>query len=498
MDLVVKSAIPIQQKTACLVVPVYDKRRLGPSGQALDVLSNEGFSETLAAQAFSGESGHCLLLNGLAGIAAPRVLAVGCGKFGKTDQQSFRKLASKAAEKIANSGATDAISYLTEVEVTDAGIGWKTLQLGITASATSYRFTQCKSTSENTKAWSRMSLNVAETAELKAARKGAAAAEGIAKGMELCRDLGNLPPNICNPVYLAKEAGKLSKSYPALKVEILDQKTMQQLGMGALLAVAQGSDQAPRLIEIGYYNGGKRKPIVLIGKGITFDTGGISIKPAAAMDEMKYDMCGAASILGVMRSVAELELPLNIIGLVPSAENMPSGSACRPGDIVTSMSGHTVEILNTDAEGRLILCDALTYAAKFKPELIIDTATLTGACIIALGHHVSGLMSNDQALAQDLIQAGEISGDRCWQLPLFDEYQASLDSNFADFANVGGRPAGSITAACFLSRFVKKQRWAHLDIAGTAWRSGASKGATGRPVPLLMQYLLNRARRAPQ
>jgi leucyl aminopeptidase len=280
-------------------------------------------------------------------------------------------------------------------------------------------------------------------------------------------------------------------------VQVFDRAAMDKMGMGALLAVARGSHEPPRFIVIEHRGAGKNaKPVVLVGKGITFDTGGISIKPAPEMDEMKFDMSGAGAVLGTLKAVGELELPLNVVGLVPTTENMPGGQAVKPGDIVKSMSGQTVEILNTDAEGRLILCDALTYAERYEPSVVIDIATLTGACVIALGHVASGLFSNDDALAQEVLTAADAAFDRAWRLPLWDDYQDQLKSNFADFANIGGRPAGSVTAACFLARFTRKYKWAHLDIAGTAWRSGKEKGATARPVPLLTQFLVNRARKA--
>jgi leucyl aminopeptidase len=318
----------------------------------------------------------------------------------------------------------------------------------------------------------------------------------IAAGMALTRDLGNLPPNLCHPSFLADEARALAKAHKNLKVEVLDEKKLRELGMGSFLAVAQGSEQPPRLIVLNYQGADKAdKPYVLVGKGITFDTGGISLKPGLNMDEMKYDMCGAASVFGVFQAVLQLQLPINLVGLLACAENMPSGRATRPGDIVTSMSGQTIEILNTDAEGRLVLCDALTYAERFKPQSVIDIATLTGACIVALGSNVSGLMGNNDTLIRQLLKAGESADDRAWQLPLFDEYQEQLDSPFADIANIGGPKAGTITAGCFLSRFAKQYHWAHLDIAGTAWISGGKdKGGTGRPVPLLTQYLLDRCK----
>jgi leucyl aminopeptidase len=308
--------------------------------------------------------------------------------------------------------------------------------------------------------------------------------------MALTRELGDMPPNICTPSYLAETAQSLAKNY-GLECEILDEDGMEGLGMNSLLSVGKGSSEPSKLISLSYKNAGDDQPIVLVGKGVTFDSGGISLKAGAGMDEMKYDMCGAASVLGTMRAVAEMELPINLTVVVPTVENMPAHNASKPGDVVKSMSGQTIEILNTDAEGRLILCDALTYCEKFNPSVVIDVATLTGAVIIALGKHHSGVMSNDQALADDLKEAGNTALDTVWQLPLDDEYDELLKSNFADMANIGGREAGTVTAACFLSRFTKDYRWAHLDIAGTAWDSGLKKGATGRPVPLLTQYVIN-------
>lgn len=322
-----------------------------------------------------------------------------------------------------------------------------------------------------------------------------AVAQGIAmvEGMNLAKDLGNLPPNICTPTYLGKAAQGLAKK-ANLKVEVLGLKQIEALGMGSFLSVAQGSDTPPQFIVMRHQGGKTNEaPIVLVGKGITFDTGGISLKPGEAMDEMKYDMCGAASVIGTMYAAALMKLKKNVIGVVPTCENMPSGRATRPGDIVKSMSGQTIEVLNTDAEGRLILCDALTYVERFKPKAVIDVATLTGACIIALGHVHSGLFSDDEGLVNALTKAGKASLDTVWRLPLDAAYHEQLKSNFADVANIGGRPAGSVTAACFLSRFTEKYKWAHLDIAGTAWKSGAAKGSTGRPVPLLLNYLLEQS-----
>ena len=329
----------------------------------------------------------------------------------------------------------------------------------------------------------------------KAIKLGIKEGHAIAEGMNLTKDLGNLPPNICTPTYLANQAKKIAKDFK-MKSTILSQKQIEKLKMGSFLSVAKGSRLEPKFIIIEHQKGKKSsKPVVLVGKGITFDSGGISLKPGAAMDEMKYDMCGAATVLGVMKTIGLLNLPLNVVGLIPACENMPDGLAVKPGDIVTSMSGQTIEILNTDAEGRLVLCDALTYAERYKPETVIDIATLTGACVIALGHHASAVFSKSDDLANDLLAAGKKSIDKAWRMPLWDEYQPLLNSNFADIANIGGRAAGSITAACFLSRFTKKYSWAHIDIAGTAWNSGANKGATGRPVSLLSQFLMHKSKK---
>jgi leucyl aminopeptidase len=317
----------------------------------------------------------------------------------------------------------------------------------------------------------------------------------IAEGMDLTKLLADLPGNICTPTYLAEQAIRLGEKCPKLTVKILEEADMEVLGMGSFLSVSRGSRQPAKLITLDYQGGEKNsKPIVLIGKGLTFDAGGISLKPGLGMDEMKYDMCGGAAVLGTLQAAAQMNLPLNIIGLIPSSENMPDGDANKPGDILTSMSGKTIEVLNTDAEGRLILCDTLTYAERFNPDVVIDLATLTGACLVALGRIPSGLLGNDDDLCNDLLAAAEISNDSLWRLPLWEEYQELLKSNFADLANIGGKDAGTITAACFLSNFAENFRWAHLDIAGTAWRTGPTKGATGRPVPLLSQYLINRAK----
>nr|MBP6712235.1 leucyl aminopeptidase [Propionivibrio sp.] len=357
-----------------------------------------------------------------------------------------------------------------------------------------YRFDQFKSKkNENHSKLRKLAFAVEQRSELALAEDALLQGQAIAEGMALAKTLGNLPGNVCTPTYLADTALQIAEDH-AIQCEILERADMEALGMHSLLSVAKGSHQPPKLIVLQYKGGEESdKPLLLIGKGITFDSGGISLKPGEGMDEMKFDMCGAASVLGTLKAVALMKLPINLTVIVPTTENMPGGAASKPGDIVASMSGQTIEILNTDAEGRLILCDALTYAERFSPDAVIDVATLTGACVIALGHVATGLFANDDALARELLSAGDEALDRAWQMPLWDDYQDLLTSNFADMANIGGRPAGSVSAACFLSRFAKKYEWAHLDIAGTAWKSGAEKGATGRPVPMLAHYLLKRA-----
>tara|TARA_B110000238_G_C16127343_1_gene439814 strand:- start:1851 stop:2948 length:1098 start_codon:yes stop_codon:yes gene_type:complete len=356
-----------------------------------------------------------------------------------------------------------------------------------------YKFDQMKSIkAEKKKGLKKFTIHLSSRSAMKKAEIAISQGIAITAGMDMARDLGNLPGNVCTPSYIAKQAKQLAKGNKQLKVEVLEEADMRKLKMGSLLSVGMGSREPAKLVSIEYKGGkAKDKPIVLVGKGVTFDTGGISLKGGAGMDEMKYDMCGAASVLGTISAIAELKLAINVVGIVPTTENMPDGLATKPGDIVTSMSGQTIEVLNTDAEGRLILCDALTYAAKFNPLYVIDIATLTGACIVALGKVPSAVLGNDETLINSLIASGKTIEDKLWELPLWDEYQEQLDSNFADIANIGGRDAGTITAACFLSRFTKKYKWAHLDIAGTAWKSGAEKGATGRPVPLLTQFILD-------
>jgi leucyl aminopeptidase len=441
-----------------------------------------------------GKTGSTLLLHNVPGLTAERVLLVGLGKEREFHDKAYRDAMRTTVKALSDLGVAEAFLYLTEAPVKKRDLAWNVEQAVLVAEEASYRFEQMKSKPGDTKKGLRkLTLAVSKRGEMAAATAAADRGQAIARGMKLAKDLGNLPGNVCTPTYLADQAKALVKE-TGLKVQVLDRGQIEKLGMGSFLSVAKGSDEPPRFIVLEHKGGGKgQKPVVLVGKGITFDSGGISLKPAAEMDEMKYDMCGAASVLGTLRAVAELNLPLNVVGLIPTCENMPNGRANKPGDVVTSMSGQTIEVLNTDAEGRLILCDALTYAERLEPACVVDIATLTGACVIALGHVATGLLANQDSLARELLHAGDIAHDRCWQLPLWDDYQEQLKSNFADMANIGGRPGGTITAACFLSRFTEKYHWAHLDIAGTAWKSGKEKGATGRPVPLLVHFLAKRA-----
>ncbi|MEZ5581712.1 MAG: leucyl aminopeptidase [Candidatus Competibacteraceae bacterium] len=410
------------------------------------------------------------------------------------DDRRFRRILSHATQALADTGAAEAVSYLTDLNVRGQNTSWKVRQAVEVTEDALYRFDQLKSKKEQPRrALRKITFSVPARRDLSSGEQAVQTGLAIAAGVKLAKDLGNLPANLCTPTYLAEQAHHLARTLSNLKVKVLEETDMKSLGMGSLLSVSRGSAQPPKLIILEYRNAPpEQKPVILVGKGVTFDTGGISLKPGAKMDEMKYDMCGAASVLGAVHACAQLQLPLAMVGLIPAVENMPSDRATRPGDIVTSMSGQTVEILNTDAEGRLILCDALTYSERYEPTVVIDIATLTGACIIALGRHPHGLFSNHGPLTNDILRAGQTAVDQAWELPLWEEYQELLDSNFADMANVGGREAGAITAACFLARFTKKLHWAHLDIAGTAWKTGKQKGATGRPVPLLTQYLLDR------
>jgi len=494
MEFSIKSGAPQTGGNGCLVVGVFEPRKLSAAAADLDRTAQGYLGKVVRRGDMQGRPGTTLLLQDVPG-AATRVLLVGLGREAEFRDKQYRDAVAAAIRALNATGAEEASLHLTELVVGKRDVAWKVAHAVTVARESAYRFTRMKSKSEdNGTALRRMALSVDRAAQ-KHAAAGLERGLAVAHGMNLAKDLGNLPPNVCTPAYLAAQARELAQHY-RMKITVLERADMQRLGMHTLLSVAQGSAQPPKFIVLEHRGGPKTmKPVVLVGKGITFDTGGISIKPAAEMDEMKFDMCGAASVLGTLKAVGEMKLPINVVGVVPTTENMPGGRATRPGDIVKSLSGQTVEILNTDAEGRLILCDALTYVERFEPAAVIDIATLTGACVIALGHVASGLFANDDALAREVASAGEVSYDRVWQMPLWADYQEQLKSNFADFANIGGRPAGAVTAACFLARFAGKFKWAHLDIAGTAWKSGKEKGATGRPVPLLTEFLVNRARR---
>lgn len=487
-------------KTGCVVVGVFENKKLSPSATALDKNgANGAIAAALKAGDITGKAGSSLLLRGFSkgnDGAAERILLVGLGEAASVcTEKAYTSASQTAAKALASLGANDALIALPAVKGRDTAWAIQTIVLAFRESI--FRADGMKSKKDtSTSGVKKVAFGVA-AAEGAAAKTALAQSVALANGMDLTKELGNLPPNICTPTYLATTAKKIAADYK-MGVEVLDRKQLQALKMNSFLSVTNGSDEPPKFIVLKHM-GGKAKdaPTVLVGKGITFDSGGISLKPGAGMDEMKYDMGGAASVLGTMRAIGEMKLKLNVIAVIPTCENMPSGRATRPGDIVTSMSGQTIEILNTDAEGRLILCDALTYVERLNPAVVVDVATLTGAIITSLGHHNTGLFTrHDDAhdkLAAELLAAGKQTGDTAWRLPIEEAYNEQLKSNFADIANIGGPAGGSITAACFLERFTKKYTWAHLDIAGTAWKSGAAKGSTGRPVPLLTTFLMNRA-----
>ena len=494
MEFSIKSGSPEKQRSACVVVGIFEARKLTLAAELLDKAGSGYISDIVRRGDMEGKSGTTLLLHNVPGTLCDRVLLVGLGKEKDFREKEFAQAIRAAVKTLNETGAFDASIFLTELAVKKRNVAWRVRQAAIIALDATYRFDQFKSKKEEVRRPLRkLTLGVERRSELALAEEALKQGIAIAEGMALAKDLGNLPPNVCNPTYLADRAQGMAGEL-GLECEVLERADMEKLGMHSLLSVANGAHQPPKLIILNYRGTrASEKPVVLVGKGVTFDTGGISLKPAAEMDEMKYDMCGAAGVLGTLLAVARMKLPVNLAVIVPATENMPGGNATRPGDIVTSLSGQTIEILNTDAEGRLILCDALTYAERLQPDTVIDVATLTGACVVALGGVASGLFANKDALARDLLDAGEEAHDRAWHMPLWDDYQELLKSPFADMANIGGRWGGAITAACFLSRFTKKYEWAHLDIAGTAWKSGADKGATGRPVALLAHYLLQRA-----
>ncbi|PCI62273.1 MAG: leucyl aminopeptidase [Methylophilaceae bacterium] len=490
MEFSIKSGNPELQSSDCLIVGIFEGGELSASAKGLDDISSKAVSAVVKTGDMQGKLGSTVLMHHLPNVQIKRVLLVGLGQQDTLGAKSYLK-AVRAAVKALPKAVTNAGFCLTELTVLEMTVNEKAAQIAEVVSDATYQVNALKSKKPETVALNKVVIFV-DKPDASQAKVALAQGVAIGKGVKMAKDLGNLPGNVCTPTYLGKQAKQLAKEY-GFNVDVLDRAAIEKLGMGSFLGVAQGSDEPMRLIVLQHKNGKKgQKPVALVGKGITFDTGGISLKGGSEMDEMKYDMCGAASVLGTFKAIGELNLPINAVGIIPACDNMPSGKALKPGDVVTSMSGQTIEILNTDAEGRLVLCDALTYAERFEPSTVVDIATLTGACVVALGHHATAVYSNQDALAGELLAAGTAAHDRAWHMPMWDDYQPQLDSNFADMANIGGRAGGSITAACFLSRFTKKYDWAHLDIAGTAWKSGKEKGGTGRPVPLLTTFLIKR------
>ncbi|PLW83408.1 leucyl aminopeptidase [Kineobactrum sediminis] len=477
-------------KSQCAIAPVF-AGQLSEAAMALDKASAGALGKALALGDFKGKAGQTLMLPGTAGAA--RILLLGCGESAKFDQAAARETLEGLNKALSDCNAKEALLHAAELQAEGVELPWllETLARGLVGH--SYRYVATVSKPKDPMVLGKLVVNPGSALAVRAAQTALDTGAAVGRGMNLARELGNLPGNICTPTYLAKEARKLARGNARVTTQVVEEKQMRELGMGALLSVSAGSDEPAKLIVIEY-KGGKANaaPQVLVGKGITFDSGGISIKPGAKMDEMKYDMCGAASVFGTMQAVVEMALPINITGIIAAAENMPSGGATKPGDVVTSMAGKTIEVLNTDAEGRLVLCDALTYANRLKPAAVIDIATLTGACVVALGSHACAVYANNEDLAEQLLTAGTNTHDRGWRMPLWDDYSKQLKSNFADLANIGGPEAGSVTAACFLSEFAKDYPWAHLDVAGAAWNS-SPKGATGRPVAMLTRYLQDRS-----
>jgi len=490
MRYLIKGGSPDKIESDCIVVAVWDKGRLSNEAKILDLACNKLVSKLVRSGDITGKLGETRLIHNPPGIKAKRILIVGAGDKKKLNGASISKLLSTALKTSRKLSAKSLHFSIGSCEPNDRDKKWVAARLSQEAEIVGYKYDTTKS--NKTKLWTTKSISLSP--EIGIQRKNLESAlkrgQAIGKAVNRARELGNLPGNICTPTYLAEQAKTLAERNRSLKSQTLSEKQMARLGMGSLLSVSAGSAEEAKLIVM-HHKGAKSdsKPYAIVGKGITFDTGGISLKPGGGMDEMKFDMCGAASVIATMGCIAELKLPINVVGIVAAAENMPGSKATKPGDVVKSMSGKTIEILNTDAEGRLVLCDALTYVERFKPRSIIDIATLTGAAVATFGSYANALLSNNEELAKSIIECGQHSLDRAWQLPLWDDYQSLINSNFADIANIGGPRAGTITAACFLSRFTEKQKWAHLDIAGSAWNSGAQKGATGRPVSLLVEYL---------
>ena len=489
LEFTLNQTAPATVDTGCVVVGVYADKTLTPAAQALDQAAAGRLARLAGRGDLPGKAGSSALLHDLDGISAQRVLVVGLGEREKFGASAYQQAVTTAVRALRTGATESALLTLPEVQVKDRDAAWNIRQAVIAADHAAYRYTATlgpKNRKRNETGLRALALSGSDEQAL-------AQGQAIAAGVKFARELGNLPPNICNPAYLAEQARAFAARFDKAACTVLEEAEMEELGMGSLLSVARGSANRPRLIVLEWNNGGDAKPYVLVGKGITFDTGGVNLKTQGGIEEMKYDMCGAATVMGAFVSAVGLGLPINLRVVVPAVENAIDGNSYRPSDVITSMSGKTIEVGNTDAEGRLILCDALTYVQRFEPQATVDVATLTGACMVALGRQASGLMSKHDDLADELLAAGETVFDRAWRLPLWDEYQPMLDSNFADVYNIGGRWAGAITAGCFLSRFTEGQRWAHIDIAGSASGDGKMGMASGRPVGLLSQWLLDQA-----
>lgn len=483
----------LNKKSDCLCLPLYKDGILCSQGQQIDEQLSKAISKLIEQFKISGDTGKATLLP-LSNDKAQRILLLGLGEAEKLSKSAFRKAAKALSSNLKDTNIESLAIDISKVALTDSDDSQKdtTSEIILAIEEGNYAFDQFKSKKATTSLLKEISF-YSDNDNIESSIKKATA---LSAGMSFTKDLGNMPGNVCTPIYLAEQSEELAKTSDKLSVKVLDEEELEEMGMGAFVSVAKGSVESGKLVVLEYKGAddANEAPHMLVGKGITFDTGGISLKPGPMMDEMKYDMCGAASVLGTLKAITQLEPKINLVCLLACAENMPAGHASKPGDIVTTMSGITVEIMNTDAEGRLVLCDTLSYAEQFKPASVIDIATLTGACIVALGDAASAVMGNNNDVIQGLLEAGKQAGDKAWELPLWDEYQEQIDSPFADIQNIGGKGAGSITAACFLSRFTKEYPWAHLDIAGTAWVSGGkNRGATGRPVPLLLNYLLSKA-----
>lgn len=499
MEYFTTTSKPSRRVVDCVIVGVYARNRLGIGAEDVDRASRGAILKLLKSGDIATEPGSCTILRNLDGVAAKRVAVVGLGAASKLDVRGFRRAIASTMSALKASKCQQILSTLNLEDVDGTDPYYLARYTAESVGDALYKFTEMKSGKKPpSMPLKKLGFVIAKRGDANRTQRGAEHADAIVKGKALARDLGNLPPNVCTPSYLARTANQLAKKNAKLTARALNETEMKRLGMNSLLSVTAGTAEPAKLIILQYKGAGSEAPVVLVGKGVTFDSGGISLKPGPAMDEMKYDMMGAASVIATMLVVATLKLEINLNVLVPAVENLPGSRATVPGDIVKSMSGQTIEILNTDAEGRLILCDALTYAARYKPSKVIDVATLTGACVIALGRHHTGVMTNNEALGDEIVAAGKSADDRAWTFPLTPDYEDQLKSNFADFANIGGREAGAITAGAFLSKFTRDQKWAHLDIAGTAWLSGNQKGATGRPVPLLTEILLEHAGQLPK